>query len=266
MGLKITVIGSGNVGFHLAQRLHESGHRICQVFSRTPTKAAHLANLVKASGISNLKDISLEADVYLLAIKDDSLKTVTEEISFLGKYNKLIAHTSGSVSSAVFENHFSRYGIFYPLQTFSTTKKVDFEQLPFCIYGNAPAAQDSLFQLAQSICPNVYAINDEQRSILHVTAVIVNNFSNYLYGIAHDICNDQDVSFDILKPLIHETVRKIDVSNPQDVQTGPAVRGDLDTIAKHIDFLKKYPDHQALYQLISTGIIKQIKERALLDK
>lgn len=266
MGLKITVIGSGNVGFHLTQRLYNCGHQICQVFSRTPTKSAHLAKLVEASGISSLKDISLEADLYILAIKDDSLKAITEEISFLGKHNKLIAHTSGSVSSELFENHFSNYGIFYPLQTFSTTKKVDFEQLPFCIYGNNPSTQDTLFQLAQSICPNVYPINDEQRSILHVTAVIVNNFSNYLYGIAHDICSDQNVPFDILKPLIYETVRKIDVSTPQDVQTGPAVRGDLDTIAKHIDFLKKYPDHQALYKLISSGIINQIKQRALIDK
>jgi predicted short-subunit dehydrogenase-like oxidoreductase (DUF2520 family) len=266
MGLKITVIGSGNVGFHLAQRLYECGYSICQVFSRTPTKSAHLAKLVKSNGISNLRDISLEADVYILAIHDDGIKIVTEEINFLGKYNKVIAHTSGSVSSSIFETHFNNYGIFYPLQTFSTTKKVDFERLPFCIYGNNTSTQEILFQLAQSICPNVYLITDEQRAILHVTAVIVNNFSNYLYGIAHDICTDQNVPFDILKPLIYETVRKIDLSNPQDVQTGPAVRGDLDTIAKHIEFLKKYPDHQALYELISSGIINQIKQRALVDK
>lgn len=266
MGLKITVIGSGNVGFHLAQRLYNCGHHICQVFSRTPAKSAHLANLVKSSGISQLKDVSLEADIYILAIKDDSTKIITEEISFLGKYDKLIAHTSGSVSSDIFENHFKHYGIFYPLQTFSTTQKVDFEKLPFCIYGNNASAQERLLQLAESICPNVYPINDEQRAILHVTAVIVNNFSNYLYGIAHDICKDQAVPFDILKPLIYETVRKIDLSPPQEVQTGPAVRGDLETIAKHIDFLKKYPDHQTLYKLISSGIIKQIKQRALVDK
>lgn len=266
MGLKITVIGSGNVGFHLAQRLYHCGHHICQVFSRTPTKSAHLAKLVKAKAISSLKDISLEADIYILAIKDDSTKIITEEISFLGKYNKLIAHTSGSVSSDIFEGLFENYGIFYPLQTFSMTKEVDFEQLPFCIYGNNPSAQERLLQLAQSICPNVYPINDEQRAILHVTAVIVNNFSNYLYGIAHDICEDQNVPFDILKPLIHETVRKINFSSPKEVQTGPAVRGDLDTIAKHLNFLKKYPDHQTLYQLMSSGIIKQIKEGALVDK
>lgn len=266
MALKITVIGAGNVGFHLAQRLYEYGHCICQVFSRTPAKASHLAKLVKAKGISNLKDISLEADIYILAIKDDSIKIITEEISFLGKYNKLIAHTSGSVASDVFTKHFANYGIFYPLQTFSTTKKVDFEKLPFCIYGNNSSTEKQLFQLAESICPNVYLINDEQRAILHVTAVIVNNFSNYLYGIAHDICADQNVPFDILKPLIYETVRKIDLSSPQDVQTGPAVRGDLDTIAKHIEFLKKYPDHQALYELISSRIINQIKQRALVDK
>lgn len=257
---KITIIGAGNVGFHLAQRFHECGHHICQIFSRDASKVSRLAKLFNSQGTTNLKELSLDADVYILAIKDDALKFVTEEISFLKKYNKLIAHTSGSVPSTIFDHHFEHYGIFYPLQTFSTLQKVDFQQLPFCIYGNSPETEDILSKLAQSICPNVYLIDDKQRAILHVNAVIVNNFSNYLYNIAHHICQDQNVPFDILKPLIQETVRKITQSPPREVQTGPAVRKDVQTINRHLNFLEAYPEYHSIYQMLSAGITREFNK------
>ncbi|BDS11792.1 Rossmann-like and DUF2520 domain-containing protein [Aureispira anguillae] len=260
MKSKITIIGAGNVGTHLAQRLYKCGHQICQIFSRTPSKATALANRVNSQGINQLKELSLDADIYILAIKDDATKTIAEEVSFLNKYQKIIAHTSGSVPSTVFKNHFEHYGVFYPLQTFSSAQTVDFEQLPFCIYGNSPQTQTILKKLAESICPNVYLINDEQRAILHVTAVIVNNFSNYLYHIAHDICTDNKVSFDILKPLIQETVRKISLASPKEVQTGPAVRGDANTIARHLAFLAQYPEYQKLYKILSSNIEQQFNK------
>lgn len=263
---KITIIGAGNVGFHLAQRLYSCGHKICQIFSRTEEKALRLAKMVHGTGIDNLNDLSLEADIYILAIKDDATSIITEKIAFLDCYDKIIAHTSGAVPSSIFQEHFKHYGIFYPLQTFSAKQQVDFQQLPFCIHGNSPATEETLKALAKSICPNVYLINDEQRAILHVTAVIVNNFSNYLYSIAHDICACQNLPFDILKPLIAETVRKIAQSPPKEVQTGPAARGDLSTIARHLQFLEQYPEYHQLYKMLSSGILKQIKKDSLGNK
>lgn len=252
---KITIIGSGNVGHHLAIRLYECGHDICQVFSRSSDKAVALSKKTESMAINDLKKLSLDADIYIIATKDDGMISLAEEIKYLNKYNKIITHTSGSVPSSIFESKFKYYGVFYPLQTFSIQKEANFEQLPFCIFGNTPSIEEKLVTLAQSICPNVYRINDHQRSILHVTAVIVNNFSNYLYAIAHEICQDQQVPFDILKPLIKETVQKIAVHAPKDVQTGPAARGDVNTIQKHLDFLGQYPNYQHVYNMLSQGIL-----------
>jgi predicted short-subunit dehydrogenase-like oxidoreductase (DUF2520 family) len=260
MFAKITIIGSGNVGYHLAQRLKACGHEICQVYSRTQTKSTALAKLTKSESINDLKLLSIEADIYIIAVKDDAVKTLAEEIYFLNDYNKIIAHTSGSLPSTVFEGLFKDFGVFYPLQTFSIQKEANFEKLPFCIYGNTAATEERLEALAKTICPNVYLVNDEQRSILHLTAVVVNNFSNYLYGIAHEICQDKNVSFDILKPLIQETVQKIKQSPPKDVQTGPATRGDSDTIDQHLKILEEYPNYQPIYKLLTKGILDWKKE------
>lgn len=250
----ITIIGAGNVGQHLAKRLHACGQHLCQIFSRTPAKAKRVAKAVGAKGISNLNDVTPEADLYILAITDDATALVTEQIAFLNQHQKIVVHTSGSVSSQVFEGYFDHYGIFYPLQTFSAEKSVDFEQLPFCIYGNRPAIQRNLMTLAQSICPNVYAVDDAQRGVLHIAAVLVNNFTNRLYAMAHHICQDQHLPFELLLPLIHETVRKIEHTPPDQVQTGPAMRGDVQTIERHRKFLEVYPNYLALYQLFTSQL------------
>jgi predicted short-subunit dehydrogenase-like oxidoreductase (DUF2520 family) len=257
----ISIIGAGNVGGHLAKRLHACGHRIVQIFSRTPAKAARLSELVGSQGISRLEDVQPTADLYILAITDDATESVTKRLSFLNQHQKLIVHTSGSVSSAIFEQVFDNYGIFYPLQTFSAAQAVDFERLPFCIYGNTLPNETALVELARSICPNVYRINDEQRGILHVTAVFANNFSNYLFSMAERICEEQQLPFELLLPLIRETVHKIERAAPSQVQTGPAVRGDTKTIARHETFLQQYPDYLQVYQLLTHQLQAQTKKQ-----
>ena len=257
----ITIVGAGNVGQHLAHRLHACGHSLRQIFSRTPAKAARIAAVVGARGISRLQDLTPDADLYILAITDDALSEVTEKIAFLNAHQKIVVHTSGSVSSTVFKDHFDRYGIFYPLQTFSAAKPVDFNQLPFCIYGSQATIQTDLMALARSICPNVYAIDDAQRGILHVAAVLVNNFTNRLYAMAHHICQDHELPFELLLPLIRETVRKIADTPPDQVQTGPAMRGDQQTIDRHDRFLEQYPDYQALYRLFTVQLQAMATQR-----
>lgn len=252
----ITIIGAGNVGHHLAIQLHHTGHTINQVYSRTIEKAAILAHKTEAEPIANIEDLSPNTDIYILAVKDDALQEVANLISQQGIGTSIIAHTSGSVPSNIFEGKFDYYGIFYPLQTFSKQKAVDFSALPFCIYGNEAMIEDQLFKLAKSICPNVYLIDDQQRATLHVAAVMVNNFSNFLYGMADEICKDHQVPFDILKPLIQETVHKVLEHSPKTVQTGPAIRGDQQTINKHLNFLEDYPHYQEIYKKISNEISK----------
>jgi len=142
------------------------------------------------------------------------------------------------------------------LQTFSKKKNIEFETLPICVDAINIANLDVLFQLAQSLSQEVYRINDDERKILHVAAVFVNNFTNHLYGIADDILQQEGIDFDILLPLIQETINKIYDHPPRMMQTGPAIRNDEKTIGEHLNYLKKYPDYQKIYQILTENIRK----------
>ncbi len=251
---KVTVIGAGNVGTHIALRLIQCGHQVIQVFSRSIEKATSLANKTQAVATDSLTEIGPDADFYILAVHDDAIKTVAEKLVIHKK--GIIAHTSGTVSSSTLSSKVN-YGVFYPLQTFSLQQPADFNQLPFCIYGNNNDTERKLLHLAQSICPNTYLIDDNQRASLHVAAVFVNNFSNFMFSIDNDICSQKDVSFKILQPLIEETVKKIKDHPPFSVQTGPAIRGDIETMQKHINSLSSNKTYQEIYQLISQAIINK---------
>ncbi len=256
--MKITIIGSGNVGTHLAKRLFEKGHSIVQIFSRNIENAAELAQQVNAESICDLSELLESTEIIIIAVKDDVIEEISKAINF---ENVLIVHTSGGTSSAVLVRQLKqpvllrlRFGIFYPLQSFSKVKSVDFEKLPICIDANNEEDLNLLETLAQSICPNVYRINDKERAILHVCAVMVNNFTNHLFAMADDILKQENLTLDILKPLILETVKKIENHPPKQMQTGPAIRNDEKTIDNHLQFLDKYPDYQLIYKLLSDSI------------
>jgi predicted short-subunit dehydrogenase-like oxidoreductase (DUF2520 family) len=251
MKVKITIIGAGNVANHLAKRLFEKNHTVLQIFSRSIDNATKLAKTVNAEPVNTLEQIQDKADIYIIAVKDDAIESVSQQLNLK---NQLQVHTSGATPSTVLSNHTNRFGVFYPLQTFSKEKKADFEQLPMCIDANNADDLKILEAFAQSICPNVYHINDKERAILHVCAVMVNNFTNHLFAVADDILKQENLSLEVLKPLIRETVSKIEVHPPKSMQTGPAVRNDDNTIQKHIHFLEKYPKYQLLYQLLSDSI------------
>ena len=249
--MKITIIGSGNVGTHLTKRLFEKGHTIVQVFSRNIENAKKLAQQVEAKPICDLNELSPQVEFIIIAVKDDAIEEVAKTIQLK---NILITHTSGATPSTVFKKYKKRFGSFYPLQTFSKNKPADFEQLPICIDANNETDLNVLESLAQSICPNVYRINDKERAILHVCAVMVNNFTNHLFAMADDILKKENLTLDILKPLILETVKKIEKHPPKQMQTGPAIRNDQKTIDKHLEFLDKYPNYQLIYKLLSDSI------------
>lgn len=252
---KIVLIGAGNVGYHLGKRLHEKGLYIQQVFSRSKEKAQKLASEVNAQAITNLSNITSDADLYILAVHDSAIAKVAAQLSRL---NKLIVHTSGATPSTVLQPHFQRFGIFYPLQTFSISKEVDFEQIPICVHANQEADLQTLENLARQISPKVYRIDDEQRAILHMAAVFVNNFTNYLFQIGYDILEKENLPFDLLRPLIRETAAKVQEHVPAEMQTGPAIRGDQATIDKHLQYLDRFPEYKHLYELLTENI-KRLK-------
>lgn len=252
--MRITLIGSGNVATHLGAALKNAGHNITQVYSPDLQHAALLAYHIKAEAINNLQQINTQTDAFIIAIKDDAIEGIARVLAPL---NRLILHTSGSTDIGILTKYTAKAGVFYPLQTFSKVKELDFRTVPLCIEGAADAVTAQIKELAQSISNKVYEVNSAQRRVLHLAAVFACNFPNYLYGIAETLLAGHQLDFDLLRPLIAETAEKIQHKLPAEVQTGPAVRNDTITMNKHLEMLQQELVLQQIYQLLSQGIIKK---------
>lgn len=249
--VKVVIIGSGNVAQHLIaafQNAPNSGTEIklVQVYSRQIATVSHLVELAK---ITTEWDALMEADLYIIAVSDDAISLVDAALPFK---NRLVVHTSGSVPLNALNDE-NRKGVFYPLQTFTKNKAVDFRTIPICLESENATDFQLLNKVAKSISDSIFAINSQQRKALHVAAVFVNNFTNHLYQIGEEICQDHQVPFDILKPLITETANKIMVLSPQDAQTGPAKRADAVTIEAHEAFLSN-ENHLNIYKILTQSI------------
>ena len=252
---QVVLIGAGNVGYHLGHRFHDRGIKVAQVFSRDIQKAQELAESLESGYTNKFDEISALQDcLYLMAVKDDAISTVAHRLRLLSHSHRLFAHTSGAISSQILAEHFQNFGVFYPLQTFSKGRPVDFNQLPICIYASNQVLLSALDKLGRRISQQVQTVDDNQRSVLHVAAVFVNNFTNHLFGIGQEIVDSKNLSFDLLRPLVAETAAKIMENDPQPMQTGPAVRGDQETILSHLSFLQSFPEYQNLYRIISHSI------------
>ena len=248
---KVIIIGSGNVAQHLIvafQNSQNSGAEIdlVQVFSRQKESISHLLALDK---ITDNFDTLTESDLYIIAVSDDAIADVSSLLPFK---NRLVVHTSGSIPlDSLNENN--RKGVFYPLQTFTKNKDVDFRIIPICLESENATDFQLLEKVAKTISDKVFAINSEQRKALHVAAVFVNNFTNHLYQIGNEICQENQVPFEILKPLIAETAQKIMVLSPDEAQTGPAKRNDSVTIEAHEAFLSD-ENHLKIYKTLTQSI------------
>lgn len=259
--LKIVLIGAGNVGFHLGKKLNEVGFHIAQVYSRKISKAKRLAKKTNCDAIHNIVNVSTNANLYILAVPDSAIEKVAADLSENISNSKLVVHTSGATSSTVLKPYFKNYGILYPLQTFSVARKVNFENIPICVDSNLKKNRILLEKLGNSISQNVHQINDQERAILHVAAVFVNNFSNNLFTIGDKITSTENLPFDILKPLIKETVEKITHHSPSEMQTGPAKRGDQTTIDLHLKYLENnFPEFIEVYQTMTRNINSNISK------
>jgi predicted short-subunit dehydrogenase-like oxidoreductase (DUF2520 family) len=256
--MKTIIIGTGNVAYHLGKRLREKNVQISQVVGRDATKTIWLADSFQATAQIDFNRIDTNADVYILAVSDNAIEKVAARIApYLA--HKFVVHTSGAIPSSVFKPYFQHYGTLYPLQTFSVGSQPDFNKIPVFINTSSPDTYsfyaDLLKKLAQYISPNVYNMTDEDRQTLHVAAVFVNNFANHLFKIGAEIVGQKNLPFDILQPLIEETVQKLQRHPPHLMQTGPAQRGDDLTVEKHLDYLSEHtPQYELLYLLHSIRI------------
>lgn len=245
--IKITLIGSGNVAQHLIKAFTKSEEtEIVQVFSR---RKESLQNLVNADQIvTEFADLK-ESDLYIISVSDNAISEVSEQLRFK---NKLVVHTSGTTSIDVLDSR-NRKGVFYPLQTFSKDKAVNFSIIPICLEAENPEDYSILEIVARSISEAVFLISSEQRKAIHISAVFVNNFTNHLYQIGQEICEEHQIPFEILKPLIQETADKIKVLAPADAQTGPAKRHDSVTTEAHLNYLTD-ENQKNIYKLLTQSI------------
>ena len=247
--VNITLFGGGNVATHLAKNLLKlPGYYLQQIYNRHLSSIKIFENQVEIiDGLSQLKP----ADLFILALKDDVIVPFSKKIK---DFDVLTVHTSGSIPLQAIQTR--RKGVFYPFQTFSKDKPdLDFSIIPILIEAENQQDLILLENLAKSLSKNVQTVNSEQRKALHIAGIFAANFVNYMYRQAADILQDNNLSFDLVKPLIEETARKVQNLLPSQAQTGPAARGDIKTIEKHLEFLKNKPQFE-LYQYLTEMILK----------
>lgn len=255
--MQVTIIGSGNVATVLGRRLIQSGHAVRQVYSRNGEHARQLGDELSANGVSDLLEVDRGADMYIVALSDKAL----EEVASIWKMkDKLVVHTAGSVSIEVLNNVSNDYGVLYPLQTIRKELKHS-PALPMLVDGNNALNKTKIFDFAQSFANRVEYADDDQRSKLHLAAVVSNNFSNYLFALAEDYCKGENVEFSLILPLLEESVKRLYDHSPAAVQTGPAIRRDEKIIQKHLQMLEGYGELKDLYKLMSEKIVESLKLR-----
>lgn len=253
----IVIVGAGNLATHLARTFYQKGFRIQQVFSRTFNAACTLALDVEAEPVTDISALTSQADLYVVALADDVLPELLPLLTY-GREEAMWVHTAGSLPIDIWVGHARRYGVFYPMQTFSKKRLVDFSQVPVFVEGCDCEATGFLHAVASALTPRVYEVTSEQRKYLHLAAVVACNFTNYLYALASDLLSNHGLPFDALLPLIDETAQKVHELSPAQAQTGPAVRGDRAIMEEHLRLLSKQPYMVEVYRLLSDGIIHRI--------
>jgi predicted short-subunit dehydrogenase-like oxidoreductase (DUF2520 family) len=251
---KIILIGAGNVAWHLGHRLREVGIDVVQVVNRSAEHGRALAGSLGADWTVDSSSISRKGELYILAIRDDAIASLAQELKNFLPENALVVHTSGGTPGAVLSASFRRHGVLYPLQSFSREQQVVWEDIPVCIDASTEADLQFLEKVARNLSPKVFKVTDDARAIVHVAAVFANNFPNFLFSVSELILENERLPFDLLRPLILETARKVQTRSPASMQTGPAVRGDDATIARHQQYLERYPELAELYRTLTLSI------------
>lgn len=250
---KISLIGSGNISYHLGNAFKRVGTSINSISSRNTHTGKALAKSLGAS-FCDIENIDPQIDILIIAVNDDS---IAEVIKGIPKQIKSVVHTSGAVSIDVFEDRFTNYGVFYPLQSFTREREINFNDVPILIEANNDTYSKSLVNLGLSISKRVEIMSSESREHLHVAAVIANNFVNYLATEAYSVLEANAIDGSLIRPLMEETIARLSTKHPATMQTGPAIRKDIKTMKKHEKQLESNPDLQSLYRQISQLIMKK---------
>lgn len=244
---KIIIIGSGNISWHLNKE-----------FAQYDMPAINIpARRFLEGDINQYKEELGKGSIIIIAVIDSGISSIANKLyqENLLQNNAIITHTSGSTSIDVLKNNKYDYGVFYPLQTFTKGIDVDFKTIPICIEGNKNDVEERLKNLASIISSKLYRLSSLQRKKLHIAAVFSCNFVNHLLGIAKQELEKEDIGFDLLFPLIDQTIEKAKANSPFEVQTGPAIRNDEAIMNWHIEDLEE--EEKELYKVLSRSIINK---------
>ena len=251
MKWRVVLIGSGNVATSLALALNGKCHLV-QVYSRSMASAEALASRVGAQATNDLSQIVTDADIYVISVVDDAITRVLEACPARGG---LWVHTSGSTSIDVFKGKRTRYGVLYPMQSFSKSCPARMHEVHIFIEGCDSCATQEVKDLAMLLTNNVHEITSTERERLHVAAVFACNFANHMFTLSSEVLDEAGIPFDAMLPLIKTTIAKLDNMTPTQSQTGPAARGDVNVIERHLQSLSG--DKHDIYRLLSQSILNR---------
>lgn len=251
--MKIVFIGAGNLATRLSLAMQRVGMQIAQVYSRTEGSARALAGKLGCGWTDSLSAIKGDADLYIFSVKDAALQDVVSKVA---SCKGMWVHTAGSMPMSVFEGRAERYGVLYPLQTFSKEREVNFDTVPLFLEASTEQDAEYLRSVACALSENVRFLSSDKRRHLHLAAVFACNFTNHIYALAYKLLEEEGIPTDVLLPLIDETTAKIHAMPPSAAQTGPAVRYDENVIDRHFQMLDD-PDMKAIYRLLSQSIHKE---------
>ncbi len=251
--MRLIFIGAGRLATQLSQALHDKGHHILAVYSRTMASARSLADMIGITGTDDLAALPFaHADAVIMAVKDDALPLLAAQLALRGVACPVF-HTAGSIPLEVL-SPLQRHGVIYPMQTFSKDRHVDFTRIPFFLEASDDDTLAMAHRIASAVSDNVTTMDSEHRRQLHLAAVFACNFANHCYTLAADILESQGMDFNIMLPLIEETAAKAGIMHPKEAQTGPAVRYDKVVIERQSAMLADKPLTRQLYELMSDSI------------
>lgn len=252
--MTISIIGAGNVAYHLALGLYHAGHKLSYVYARNISNAQEISSSCGAKATSSISDVVYQkVDIIIIATTDTAIAGIADQ---LNDFSNLVIHTAGSVGLDTISKHCINSGVLYPLQTFNKQKAINWQEVPLFIEASNTDSMTTLSALAHSLSPKIKSVDSNQRLALHIAAVFACNYSNALYGIAANICEENGLIFNDLLPLINETAHKLELLSPKEAQTGPAKRGDKETMDKHLHFLSSVPTIQQLYADLARAVVK----------
>lgn len=248
--MQIILIGSGNTAAILGRLCLKAGHQVAQIFGRNVETAGKLAEEFGTKAVQSWQEIHHHADIYIVALPDSFLPELHR---YLWLPEGVVVHTAGSVPLSVLKGVSKNYGVLYPLQSLKSGEALP-AAIPFLIDGSSYASKAMVMNFASTLSPLVTHAGDEERLYLHLSAVWVNNFANFLFTVAWDICREKGIDVKVLLPLLEHTVSRLRNYPPASVQTGPALRGDFLTMEKHLELLSDRPTYAGLYRMLSEAI------------